>query len=512
MRNRPRMQPIIPSSKRLTKNSLSGVLRSVIITLTFLVAYPIYISKLGVQTFGVWVMLNVIIMWSQLGTLGIPQTIMKFVAGSAAKGNRKELVQYVSSSLSIILISGIAIAILLFFIKNPLGNFLRVPATIKPQMPSFIFFAGLIVLVSFLAQSINSILSGVGRMDLANINEVIGNLLGTAVSIFLILRGFAIWGLLLGSMVNFSIVFTLASLLTISNLKFIPYSFKAVKKEKIKKAINFGGTLFAGSIFAMFLEPFNRFILGQYVSLAATTVYDVASKVLLAIRNIGDSALRPLMPQVSVYDNVRDNNKIISLNKIAINSILTFVVPLFLILLFSGNKLLPLWLGKVNLPNLNLNIRIMMLGCFLNLLVVPIYYTFMGIGKVKVCFKAHLIHALINCFLLLALINILPRTLAASLSVTVGLVFSALYLSLTFRYLFKIPNIARFFPKEIRLLPLSILCFLPLIFLGKNLSLLVAGIILIFTGYLFLATKLRLTDIKRLISALKSKKFSSLNS
>jgi len=497
------MQRIIPTTKQLTKNSLSGVSRSVIITLTFLVAYPIYISKLGVQTFGVWVMLNVIIMWSQLGTLGIPQTIMKFVAGSAANGDRKELVEYISSSLSIILISGIAIAILLFFVKKPLGNFLKVPATIKPQMPSFIFFTGLVVLVSFLAQSINSILSGIGRMDLANINEIIGNLLGAAVSIFLILKGFAIWGLLLGSMVNFSIVFILASLLAILNLKFIPYSFKAIKKAKLKKAINFGGTLFAGSIFAMFLEPFNRFILGQYVSLAATTIYDVASKILLAVRNIGDSALRPLIPQVSAHNNLKENNKIISLNKIAINSILTFVVPLLLILLFSGHKLLPLWLGKVNLPNLNLNIRIMMLGCFFNLLVVPIYYTFMGIGKVKVCFKAHLIHALINCFLILTLINIFPRTLAASLSVTVGLVFSALYLSLTFRYLFKIPNIVRFFPKEIRLLPLSILCFLPLIFLSKNLSLLVAGIILTFTGYLFLAIKLRLSDIKRFILTIK---------
>ena len=35
-------------------------------------------------------------------SLGIPQTVMKFVAGSAAKGNKEELIEYISSALTVL--------------------------------------------------------------------------------------------------------------------------------------------------------------------------------------------------------------------------------------------------------------------------------------------------------------------------------------------------------------------------------------------------------------------------
>lgn len=497
------MKPIVPTTNQLARNSISGILRSIIVGIIFLIVYPIYINKLGAETFGVWVMINVIIGWGQLGNLSVPQALMKFVSGSAAKGDKEEMIEYVSSALTIIFISGIIITILLFFTKNVLGKFLHVPATLEPQMPFFIFLAGLVVLVSFLAQNINSILSGIGRMDLANMNEVIGVAFNAIISIILILKGYGIWALLVGSILNFLAILFLGFFLSISKLRYIPYKIDSIKKERMKEIIRFGGTLAMGLVFALFIEPFNRFILGQYVSLSAATTYDVASKVGLQLRNIGESGLRPIMPQISTYNTIKKESQILVLNKTAINYILVFVFPFFLIMFFSARSLLPLWMGSGVLPNLNMNIKILLAGYFLNLLVVPLYYTFMGITKVRICLWMHIIQSIVNCSFAIILIRIFPIPLSVSISISLGFMLSAIYGLRVFFQIFRVSNPYAFFKEGTYFFFLSILIFFPLSFINEKLVLLVIGIILILTVHLYLAEKVKLVNTRNFILRLK---------
>jgi len=83
------LQPLIPSSKQLVRSSVSSVLSSIIRALVLFIVYPLYIYNLGTEIFGVWVMLNVLIGWSQIGSLGIPQTVMKFVSGFSQHREKK---------------------------------------------------------------------------------------------------------------------------------------------------------------------------------------------------------------------------------------------------------------------------------------------------------------------------------------------------------------------------------------------------------------------------------------
>jgi O-antigen/teichoic acid export membrane protein len=389
------MQPIIPTNKQLVRNSASGVIRSIVIAGSLFIVYPIYINRLGTEIFGVWVMIGVVIGWSQIGSLGVPQAVMKFVAGSAAKGDKQELIEYVSSALTIILCSGILITCILFLIKNMLGNFLRVPLTLRPEMPSFIFFAGLIVCISFLAQSINSILSGIGRMDLANINEITARIISATLSVILIWKGYGIWGLLLGNMANVFIILLLACVLSIWNLKFFPFHLRLIKNDRIRESIFFGGTLTAGSLLGMFIEPFNRFILGQYVSLSAATVFDVASRVLVQVKGVLDASFRPFVPQSSVYSNIGEIEKIREISKFSVRAICCLGVPIFLMLIVWAPEFVNIWL-EVEVQKISYAIRVIAFAYIFSLIVAPAYYLFVGIGKQERCFWVYFIYSTLN--------------------------------------------------------------------------------------------------------------------
>jgi len=422
------LQPIIPTSKQLLRSSISSVLRSIIHAFVLFVVYPIYINNLGTEIFGVWVMVGVIIGWSQIGSLGIPQTIMKFAAGAAAKGNKKELIEYVSSSLTVILFSGIMILFLLFIVKDTIVNIFQVPLTIKLSMPLYVILAGLIVVVSFIAQTINGILSGIGRMDIANINDITGKIIGSIVSVALILKGYGIFGLLIGSMSECVIILVVASIISILSLGFNPYNIKFIKKGRIKETVFFGGTLSISSLFAMFLEPFNRFILGQYVGLSTATVYDVASRVVSQVRGILEAAFRSFVPQSSVYYSMGYKNKLRDMSNRSVSFICIFGVPILLTLIIWSPELISMWL-RIEMQDITYAVRIIAFSSIFSLMVSPAYYLFIGIGNNYICFCVYIILSMLN--FILVLLSLLFGYINLKLVVNIfslSLLISSLYL------------------------------------------------------------------------------------
>ncbi len=81
-------------------------------------------------------------------------------------------------------------------------------------------------------------------------------------------------------------------------------------------------------------------------------------------------------------------------------------IPTFILLFFMGDFVLNLWLGNKYNPTIGMAFKIIVLGYLINLLSVPAYYYFMGIGKVKCCFLAHFIQSALNFIFILILIQI----------------------------------------------------------------------------------------------------------
>lgn len=422
------MQPLIPTSKQLVRSSVTGVICSIINAVVLFIVYPIYIYKLGTEIFGVWVMIGVLIGWSQIGSLGIPQAVMKFVAGSAAKGDKEGLIEYISSALTVIIFSGSIILLILLLIRGTIGNVLHVPLTIKLNIPFYILFAGVIVVVSFLAQTINSILSGIGRMDLANINDIIGKLVGSVISVIFIYKGYGISGLLIGSISECLIILFIALTSSIMILRFVPYKINMIKITRIRETIFFGGTLAVGSLLAMFIEPFNRFVLGQYVGLSTATVYDVSSRAVVQTRGILEAGFRSFVPQSSTYYIKGHIIKLREMSKLSVRFICFLGVPILLVLIIWAPELISMWL-KIEMPNMSYAIRIMAFSYIFSLMVSPAYYLFMGIGKKEICFRVYFIFSILNLFLvflimLLGFINLKWVVNIFALS----LIISSLYL------------------------------------------------------------------------------------
>ena len=122
----------------------------------------------------------------------------------------------------------------------------------------------------------------------------------------------------------------------------------------------------------------------------------------MTVRNIFVKGLEALIPKFSeTYTSINQSlTKIIDIKKEAIKYIYLFALPVFVAIFIFADPVLRLWLRDSFDINIALAVRIFCVGWFLNLLSVPDYLLFIGIGKVKHSVMATCIKSFSNIFII----------------------------------------------------------------------------------------------------------------
>jgi O-antigen/teichoic acid export membrane protein len=257
---------------------------------------------------------------------------------------------------------------------------------------------GILTVYAFLIQLLTATLSGLGRMDQANYRDSACRAISLGVAAVLLIFGYGIVSLLIGSAINYLLIHITSILLIrkIVSLHILKFNWDI---ERFKKLVSFGGAVLGGSIISMLFSPFNKLVLSRYAGVATIPVYEIAFTSSMQVRALLESGLRALMPEISrIGANMTRyaKDKISQLNRRAMKLIFVFGVPVYIVLVIFAPMLLKLWLGERYVETLPGIFRIMLMGTFLSLLCVPAYYTLMGLGRVHHCFLSQVIQGIVN--------------------------------------------------------------------------------------------------------------------
>ena len=85
--------------KIILKNTFSGILCKVVETVTAIVTIPIIIKSLGVQNYGLWVIISQIIVFFGALDFGITNSIGRYVAKYKGQDNRKKITEITYNAL-----------------------------------------------------------------------------------------------------------------------------------------------------------------------------------------------------------------------------------------------------------------------------------------------------------------------------------------------------------------------------------------------------------------------------
>jgi len=386
-------------SSQLRINMVSGVATTMLNILVLAVGYPIYLHFLGYEQYGLWLILTTVLTFAQLGNLGIGRALTKLVAEEYERRDLDGVQQYVTAAVTVLLLSGAIVLGAIIAFREPIVSLFRLSDENEKVVRWLLPYVGCLSVYVFLVQAINSTLSGLGRMDLANWTQSLGRVVAVTVSAFLLWCGRGIESLLIGSTLSYMLVHIISVISIRRSIAAPLLRLPRWRGGYFLRLLSFGMPLVGGSILNMLIGPFNKLMLARYIGVAAVPVYEIASRGSMQIRGLIEAGLRALMPEISragASMTIQARERISQLNARAMRLLFCLGVPAYAGLILIASPFLRLWLGTRFLEILPGVLRIMLVGTFFSVLCVPAYYTLMGLGRIRQCFLSHVIQGVVN--------------------------------------------------------------------------------------------------------------------
>lgn len=378
-----------------------------VLPILWIIFTPIFVNKLGVDQYGIWMLVNSVIGASGAMNFGLAGATVKFVAKYRATYNKKNISAVTQSSIVFYIVFGL-IALILLNIISPIliTEVFKVKECNHLLAIKAIKIAGVGIFVKFIDEVFVALLQGFERYDYVSKIAMPINIATVLVNLFLALRGFDISYLLISTI----IIMLLGAVFKFVVFKmkvFSDFSFKpSITKHVINEVFAFGVYSWVQSIGSILFSQLDRLIIAAYLGTASLTYYTVAMQLAQQINVLLSRAFAFIFPLSSVsYENGEFSNikhlYFIS-TKFVVFTALLIGGPLYL---FS-DQILTLWMGSDFSLNSSCLLRPLVISSVLLAASVVPFYLMNGTNFVRLNTVASLSSGVAVAITMLSLINV----------------------------------------------------------------------------------------------------------
>lgn len=285
---------------RNIKNSAWHLLDTLLYPVLFFSTSPWFIDKLGEKEFGIWILVNSIIIMMQLFNLGLGAATFKNVATHAELKNFENVIKTINTNFSLSVILHVLCVLIGIVIWTGIKYFslFKIEDYYTDLAATGALFGGFIVGLKFYEQLVSYTFKAFERFDIAAwINSGI-KLTALIINIILVYLGYGLISLFIAT-ITVSVTGIFAAMMIIK--KQVPGYFLSFhfKKESIYKELNFAIWTWLQSLAIVITFQCDRFFVLTYIGLSTLTYYGLVATMFNHI-HMGFSAIVPwLAPKVT---------------------------------------------------------------------------------------------------------------------------------------------------------------------------------------------------------------------
>jgi O-antigen/teichoic acid export membrane protein len=308
-----------------------------------LVTTPFVISHLGVEAYGVLVLVSTILGYVTLLDMGLTDSLVKYVAHYQAVTDYSAIRNYVGNAMVIYLLLGFLSALMLFFLADLIVYLLNVSEALQP-VAIFAFHVGAIGFgINLISGIFRSVLDGFQRYDLSNTLRVLLITVQTFGIVVLLWLGY--W---LEEVVIFQFIITVLNLIftfLFSNRLISGSVFRLnLDLDITKKLVNFGLMTLITRISGIFLYQFDRTYLGFMLGVSAVTYYTVPDNLGRRMHSIPASLAQVSFPVASELTSAKKLHTLQRLYLRGLKWTVALAFSMAAVLVALSYKLLLYWL------------------------------------------------------------------------------------------------------------------------------------------------------------------------
>jgi O-antigen/teichoic acid export membrane protein len=390
-------------SYRALKNSSYTFIGYVFPILFSIFITPVMVHKLGVEDYGVYILVNTIMAFLSLLDLGLGVALVKYISQYQAEGNHEGLKNLLNSAYCLYF----AIGVLGFGIYVILGKFFLQIFHITGQSQQHILVVFSLAAVLFFLNSINQMYAivpaalqrfdittkiNLSQLTVFNLSILVAVLFGYKLKVILFLNVITVLGMLL------AFRWQLKKVLPEIRLRFV------WSRNEVVKAYKFGLLAAANNLASNSLIQLDRFVIPIFLGPASLSYYSLPGNVAQKTGGIVGSLAGALFPMTSslVGEGEHDHLKIIY-RKVMRNATLMAAACTMAIISFAY-QILYYWLGKDFADKGWLILIIVAVTYFLLALFTILQNFLLGMNKVKFLMFTSLGFAVLNIIFLVLLV------------------------------------------------------------------------------------------------------------
>jgi O-antigen/teichoic acid export membrane protein len=329
-------------------SGIMGLVAKLVTAVLGLVSVPLTIHYLGKEQFGLWMVINSLVVWMQLADFGIGNGLINALAEANGRNDRKAACGYVSSTLaasSAVTVLGF-IPVYLFSIWLPWDIILNLPKGELASIASQCFFvSGLVFVVNVPLSVASRVFIAYQNGYRASLTQVVSALASLAcLMAAIMLKLDIVWLVLLVS--SGPVVGNLfAWFMLIRILPWLRISWSTITRPAIRRIANSSVPLFLFQIGALIINQLVNVVIAQVGTLRMVADYNVILKIYLLIFAMGISFSAPFYPAIREAYEKHDAGWVFrALRRVLfIRTGIIFIASMCL--LFTGDLIIRMWLN-----------------------------------------------------------------------------------------------------------------------------------------------------------------------
>ena len=331
----------------MSRNILFSSLDHLLLPVLWIVATPIFVHELGVDRFGVWMLVNSLLGFSGLFAFGLSDATIKYVAHYRALGNAAGASRVIQSTLTVYMILGLIAGVIVTF-GAPLlaGSVFKVDPKDASLLVLSLKISGMGIVARMFDSVMQSALQGYERYDLAAGVSMVGNLLTVLLNVGAALLGFGLETLLLTAIA----LLVLSGVIKMLLIKVYLTPDMSIRpcwdREALAEIFGFGVYSWLQGISGILLGQADRLMIASMMGTRQLAYYAVCLQLAQQIHALPSKAAASLFPLASAARALGDTVRLRDIYFRSMFIVTSVAIALGIPIFMNANGILTAWMGS----------------------------------------------------------------------------------------------------------------------------------------------------------------------
>ena len=365
------------------KNTFFNILNFLASPLTMLFAIPIFISYLGIEKFGIWILINSIISSLRFIDAGLGNSIIKFVSKYRSKNDNLNINKIINNSFlifSLIIVLTLLVSLLILKFDGFI-LFFNVDLEHLQIVRQALFYSVILLCIKLFENLILSVFKAYERFDYFALFSIISRVFLIATQIFAVIYFSSLSKVFLYSSYVAFIILILEIFFLKNIFKNVTFSYSLINRRTVQEIYSFGLWSWTMSCVAIFGRHMDKIIVVKLADPIILGYYGIAFFVFENFHSFLATSVSWLFPKISRLSELKIDLKKIYYKCQFFLTLFGIIAALFFYIF--DEFILTLWIDHETYLNTHWYIKLFLAVNLLYIITIPPYYFLNAMGFVK---------------------------------------------------------------------------------------------------------------------------------